>query len=547
MDCGSLRGIADEVDCGISAFINWELTPIGGSLKSCPEDFVVEELPLEDFEEEASDALPFLRFRLTKRGLDTLEAVDALANACHLSAQKFGFAGIKDSFAITTQEITVEASAISEAALRNVVKEHLPYMEVNHFRRCPKRLVPGQLKGNRFILRVRGVSPSAVPAAMESLQSRGFINYVGMQRFGKGGLRSDQLGLAYLQKNYERCVDLLLRQAGDDTVSLGPGRLPKWAEVFRRTHSADAALRRLPVEGVWAERRLLQSLKRRQELDGGTAGGTAGRMVGHGAPKKGGEGSWLEVAKEAFLALPRSIRALYAHSYVDRLWNLAATERITRYGAEHLTEGDLMSSEGNFRLLTPTDAVADIFQLLLPRPGSGMQLPANTVGHFMQSYLQYDSLQSEELNLEQPGGTWWQLTGCMRPVVVRPQQFTWHLEVNTDEQPATLIRAACSNGSTEPARVTRATNHFSRVRAKKEAPGSNLILDFHLGPGQYATMAMREVMRARSAPTPRHIVFSSSSGDDVEPRAERTAKRRTLEKTVERAKPRRGTHEHRFH
>lgn len=61
-------------------------------------------LPLEDFEEEASDALPFLRFRLTKRGLDTLEAVDALANACHLSAQKFGFAGIKDSFAITTQD-----------------------------------------------------------------------------------------------------------------------------------------------------------------------------------------------------------------------------------------------------------------------------------------------------------------------------------------------------------------------------------------------------------------------------------------------------------
>ena len=84
-------------------------------------------------------------------------------------------------------------------------------------------------------------------------------------------------------------------------------------------------------------------------------------------------------------------------------------------------------------------------------------------------------------------------------------------------------------------------------KPQAEAPGSNLILDFHLGPGQYATMAMREVMRARSAPTPRHIVFSSSSGDDVEPRAERTAKRRTLEKTVERAKPRRGTHEHRFH
>ena len=24
MDCGSLRGVADEVECGISAFVNWE-------------------------------------------------------------------------------------------------------------------------------------------------------------------------------------------------------------------------------------------------------------------------------------------------------------------------------------------------------------------------------------------------------------------------------------------------------------------------------------------------------------------------------------------
>ena len=56
---------------------------------------------------------------------------------------------------------------------------------------------------------------------MESLEKRGFINYVrkpvwvvddhahlldpaqvGMQRFGKGGVRSDLLGLAYLQAGW---------------------------------------------------------------------------------------------------------------------------------------------------------------------------------------------------------------------------------------------------------------------------------------------------------------------------------------------------------
>ena len=46
-------------------------------------------LPFED--------LPYLRFRLKKRGVDTLEAIDALANACQVPAPKFGFAGIKDS------------------------------------------------------------------------------------------------------------------------------------------------------------------------------------------------------------------------------------------------------------------------------------------------------------------------------------------------------------------------------------------------------------------------------------------------------------------
>ena len=133
-----------------------DLKPIGGSLKSFPEDFVVEELPLDEDDNAAEEELPFLRFRLKKlhhpklhicfllmivgiclvawvslktkaftpkrhtlgytgagpshglrkRGLDTLEAVDALARACHLPSQKFGFAGIKDSFAITTQEIS---------------------------------------------------------------------------------------------------------------------------------------------------------------------------------------------------------------------------------------------------------------------------------------------------------------------------------------------------------------------------------------------------------------------------------------------------------
>ena len=449
MDCGSLRGVADEVECGISAFVS-ELEPIGGCIKSYPEDFVVEELPQEELPGEE-----FLRFSLKKRGVDTLEAIDALAAACRLPAHAFGFAGIKDSFAITSQDLTVCSRLTCEAKIRAALVA-LPYLRVSHFRYVRRSLRPGHLRGNRFIIRVRGVHPDRVPSAMRALKTKGFVNYVGMQRFGKAGLRSDHLGLAYLQGDYQRCVDLLLRQSGD-------GGQPKWADIFRRTYSAAAALRKLPEGCCWAERRLLKGLQ--------------------------GTKPWEELVREAFLALPRTIRALYAHSYVDRLWNLAATERMS-FGLK-LVPGDLLEDEG-------LNEVVDIANVMLPRPGSGVPFPKNSVGCFMRSYLEYDGLDASELNLEGPVGSFQSLTGCLRPVVARPMDLSYHLEPSS---------AAPSKDWWEPSKVTRATNLYSRAR--RSASSTDLLLDFSLCPGQYATMALREVMRPRVLPVPKHIIFES--------------------------------------
>ncbi|CAE7327208.1 Pus7, partial [Symbiodinium pilosum] len=511
MDCGSIRGIADEADCGIAGFVNWELKPIGGALKSFPEDFVVKELPLLEPEsgDEGEEEKPFLRFRLKKRGLDTLEAVDALASACHIPPHRFGFAGIKDSFAVTTQELTVPRHLITEAGLRKAAA-NLPGLRVGRVRRSRQPLVPGRLRGNRFILRVRGIRANAdeVKAAVESLQTQGFINYVGMQRFGKGGVRSDLLGLAYLQGDYIRCVDILLRQRGAEK---GSARMPRWAEVYQRTNSAEAALRKLPEGSCWAERRLLRALHRRQDLDGGTAMPKWSEEEPLSPPKK--RMRWADVAREAFLALPRTIRALYAHSYVDRLWNLAATER--RQMGLRLVQGDWIddpAQPGTFRPVISEDDVsaeakqASIFDLVLPRPGAGVSLPSHGVGHFMRSYLAYDGLDPEELMLEAAHtDDPMYLTGCMRRVLVRPGQLSWYLEPN--------LGTPDSDWPDQPGtKVSRATNCFSRVRAKHDLDGSkSLVLDFHLGPGQYATMAMREVMRPRppKAP-PRHTFFSDT-------------------------------------
>ncbi|CAK0828428.1 unnamed protein product, partial [Prorocentrum cordatum] len=244
MDCCDARGIADEADCGIVAFAAAGLRPLGGTIKASPEDFRVRELP----QQPAAVAYPgqqgsFLKFTLHKRGVDTLEALDSLAQACRVPARSFGFAGIKDSLAITTQEVTVSPELVSEAALLEAAGT-LPQLRALGLRPCDAPLSPGMLAGNRFLLRVRGVRASArrVRQALRSLRRRGFVNYVGMQRFGKAGVRSDLLGLAYLRGEYERCVDLLLHQgAGGCRNEAGAGgREFKWVETFRRTGSAAA-------------------------------------------------------------------------------------------------------------------------------------------------------------------------------------------------------------------------------------------------------------------------------------------------------------------
>ena len=123
---------------------------------------------------------------------------------------------------MTTQEVTVAHDLIDKMDLLEAAKT-LPNLPILACDASSKPLVPGMLAVNNFLIRVREVGASArrMRAATRSLRRRGFLNYVVMQRFGKRGIRSDLLGLAYLQRDTERCVGLILRQSGEETGTIG--------------------------------------------------------------------------------------------------------------------------------------------------------------------------------------------------------------------------------------------------------------------------------------------------------------------------------------
>ncbi len=58
------------------------------------------------------------------------------------------------------------------------------------------------MAGNRFSVVLRSVRREEAPlvaAACERVKSQGFVNYFGLQRFGKGGAPSHAIGLALLR------------------------------------------------------------------------------------------------------------------------------------------------------------------------------------------------------------------------------------------------------------------------------------------------------------------------------------------------------------
>lgn len=114
------------------------------------------------------------------------------------------------------------------------------------------------LKGNEFVITLRGVQvddPATLDLAMESIQTKGFINYYGMQRFGTSHIPTHAVGLAILQQDWALAVDLLLRPRPGEHADAEQGR-----QHWKNLGDADAALAAMPRRCV-AERALLEFFK----------------------------------------------------------------------------------------------------------------------------------------------------------------------------------------------------------------------------------------------------------------------------------------------
>ncbi|NXF14992.1 PUS7L protein, partial [Rhodinocichla rosea] len=396
----------------------------------------------------------YTAFTLQKENLETLEAIGLLAAELDVLPSDFSYTGIKDKKAITLQPMVVKK--VTPERLKEIGnKMEKKGMKIYNIRPAHQHLRLGQLKGNHFDIVVRALQHHShdssadlkerIAEAVESVETKGFVNYYGPQRFGQGQIvQTDQIGLALLNEKMVKAVKLFFTpEDTDDPVNNAK-------RYFLQTEDAKGTLAMLPEFKV-REKMLLRALNR------------------YGVNHEGCTKGWLNI--------PHSLRIFYVHAYCSKIWNEAASYRLKTYGSK-VVEGDLVFLEENDESISLNDKVHvvtaaeesankySIYQVVLPMVGHSIKYPSNKVGQWYHERLSKDEL---ELCKFRVSPLQLNIPGCYRLILKNVQNLSYFLESSEKE-------------------IKIEDNHLNDLQV-------SLHISFDLDPSCYATVCLREIMK----------------------------------------------------
>jgi len=314
-------------------------------LKCRPEDFRVEELPLVS----ADGPGRYRLYRLTKRDVGTIEAVEAVCRRWNLAGHRVSYAGLKDRHAATTQYLTIADGPAQAASGPNYELE--PVGKLSH------PYGPQHFRGNRFGIVLRDLSEDDVCRAsseIAALPRDGLPNYFDDQRFGSVGTSGQFIGHAWLIGDHERALRLALADANPFDRSGEKARKAILRANWGRWKEAKAMLDRSPARSIVTY------------------------LVDHPTDYRG-----------AFARMRRTMRTLYFSAFQSHLWNLFLAgwlERSTRPDQR----APIVLKGGTFpfpRRLEPAQMQA-LYESPIPLPSSRNSLPAGALGEVIQGVLE---------------------------------------------------------------------------------------------------------------------------------------------------------------
>lgn len=150
-----------------------------GVIKTCPEDFIVD----EDLGYGPDGEGEHIFVHLKKVNCNTLYVAEQLAKFANIPLRSISYAGLKDRYAVTTQWFCLH---IPGKQLPDFNQFKLAGTQVLSVGRHKRKLRIGNLKGNLFTITIRHIDqPQDIEKRLTNVATRGIPNYFGHQRFGR--------------------------------------------------------------------------------------------------------------------------------------------------------------------------------------------------------------------------------------------------------------------------------------------------------------------------------------------------------------------------
>jgi tRNA pseudouridine13 synthase len=353
-------------------------------LKRIPEDFQVEELT------DLSSLAPSGRYRvyrLTKRWIGTLEAIDVILRRWRLPRHRVSFAGLKDFHGVTQQYLTIDRGPPRDL--------HDERIDLTYLGRSASPFRSQDVTGNRFRIVLREMSEPEVERvgqALDQVSHGGVPNYFDDQRFGSVGESGEFIAQAWCRGDYERTLWLALADPNEHDT-------PREREQKRwlREHWGD-----------WEQCKPVLT------------GSPRYRIVSYLVDRPGDY-------RRAITLLDVDLRSLYVAAFQSSLWNrlldayLRAVCRPEQLGELALRLGTLVFHHG----LQP-DQFAAVSSARLPLPSARLKPAPGLVQELLDGVLRDIGLELRQIRIKYPRDTFFSKGD--RAAVFFPRSLDWSAE-----------------------------------------------------------------------------------------------------------------------
>jgi len=251
---------------GIEACLTPKIEGIKGIYKHSFKDFIVKEITnegrtleikedysTESFSKEQKDK--FTTFNLVKVNKDTFEALREIGDKLNISPKSIQYSGLKDRRSISVQRVSIKGNYVNE-----LKKLKIRDSFIRHIRPTRKPVKLGGNWGNNFTITIRNVEDKKnlqkdIELLSNDLVKKGFLNYFGVQRFGRYRPNSHLVGRYLLEENFEKAFDEYV-----STIYLTESKnLQNIRGILKKTDDLEKAYNSFP-KGLFYERVMIKHL-----------------------------------------------------------------------------------------------------------------------------------------------------------------------------------------------------------------------------------------------------------------------------------------------